>query len=43
VQFKNKGETSNSKDDWKHLKIIQKISQQDQGKALNQNDYRTQP
>jgi len=36
VQFKNKGETSNSRDDWKHLKIIQKISQQHPEKALNQ-------
>jgi hypothetical protein len=36
VQFKKKGETSNSIDDWNHLKIIQKISQQRHGKALNQ-------
>ena len=35
AQFKNKGETSNSTDDWNNLKIIQKISQQHPGKALN--------
>jgi hypothetical protein len=36
VQFNNKGETSNSRDNWNHLKIIKKVSQQDPRKAFIQ-------
>jgi hypothetical protein len=35
VQFKNTPDTRNSTDDCNHLKIVQKISQQHPGKALN--------
>jgi hypothetical protein len=36
VECKNKGDTSNKNGNWNHLKIIQKIPVQHNGKARNQ-------
>jgi len=38
--LKNNGDTSNSKGNWNHLKIIQKILQQRSGKRRNQGTKR---
>jgi hypothetical protein len=38
VECKNKSYTSNNRGNWNHLKIIQKISEQRNGKARNQEN-----
>jgi hypothetical protein len=36
VEYKNKCDTSNNRDNWNHFKIIEKIPEQRTGKARNQ-------
>ena len=36
VEFKNRNGTSNSTDNWNHLKMIKKISEQQTSKARHQ-------